>query len=1455
MSTTVDQRVVEMQFDNKQFEADVSTTMSTLDKLKQSLNLSGASKGLEDVSSAAKNCDVSVLGGAVETVKAKFSALEVMGVTALANITNSAVNAGKRIVSALTIDPVRMGFSEYETQMNAVQTILANTESKGKTLEDVNGALDELNAYADKTIYNFTEMTRNIGTFTAAGVDLDTSVSAIKGIANLAAVSGSTSQQASTAMYQLSQAMASGTVKLMDWNSVVNAGMGGQVFQDSLKETAKAHGIAIDDIIKKQGSFRESLSEGWLTTEILTETLSKFTGDLTEDQLKSMGYTEEQIEGILKMGKTANDAATKVKTFSQLFDTLKEAAQSGWAQTWEIIVGDFEEAKAFLTEVSDTIGGIIGKSAEARNELLENWKTLGGRDDLIESLRNVFEGVSSIVKPIKEAFREIFPPTTAEQLKGFTEGLKNLTAKLKLSDGVSDKLKRTFKGLFAIVDIMVQVFSAAFNAVKSLFGGVGELGDGVFGVTASFGDWLVNISEMIRNSGILNKVFKGIADVIKAIIKVGSNLFGFLKDNFVAPGLEALRNLLHKVGDGMSLVGEAAKKMKEVVMTAVEAIGNVFEKCSLFKLMEGIWKAIKLIGTGLAKAFSALTTGLTNSISQNGFGGFFELITSLITGGILVKVINFLKNLKEPLEEMKGLLSGFVGGITDVLDGIKGCLEGYQEKLKSEVLQKIATAIGILAAAILVLSLIDADRLGTAIGAITALFTELIAATALLGHMKSIKGVMSITTAMTALSTALLILAVAMKIMSTMSWSELGVGLIGISVGLGLLVGAVNLLPTDKVKNAAKAIKTMSTALLILAVAMKIMSTMSWEEMGVGLITTAVSLGLLVGAVNLLPTEKVKSAAGAIKTMSTALLILSLALKIMGTMSWSEVGVGLVTMAGGLALMVGALWLIPKDIGLKTIGLLTLATSLVIMAAALKIMGSMTWEEMAIGLVALGGALLILAVALNSMMTALPGAAALLVATAALAVLTPVLIILGSLSWETIIKGLVTIAGAFTIIGVAGLLLLPIVPAILALAGAIMMIGVGTLAAGTGLIAFGAGLSAIAIGFTAIVASLSAVVTGIIAVVSAVITGVLKGIADGIVAFCNVIIAGAPAICEAAVVVITSLCTALIATIPTIINTVHVLLTELLNFIVAFVPELVDAGIKLIVGVLNGIASQIDKVIAAGVNVIMSFLEGIAEEIPAVVDKGMEIMTEFCNSMAEAISTNTPLLLESVNTMMEAVFEAIGLFIADIPRLGLAIIKGLGKGLIQGISGLLSDIGEVCSSIWDGITGFFGIHSPSRLATEAGMYIDEGLAVGLKEYANVAGDAATNVGEKTMDSLSGALSHVSDAINGDMDIQPTIRPVLDLTDVESGASGINGLLNSGAYVEALANVGAISSMRSNQNGGNSDIVSAIKKLSKDISGIKTETNIINGVTYDDGSNINGAVKSIVRAARLERRTN
>jgi tape measure domain-containing protein len=412
MSKVVDSRVVEMRFDNAQFERNVKTTMSTLDKLKEKLKFSGASKGLDDIEKSAKQVDMSGLGRGVDTIKMKFSAMEIIAMTALSNITTTAMQVGKSIADALTIDPIKDGFTEYETQMNAVQTILANTQKEGTTVKDVNKALGELNTYADKTIYNFTEMTRNIGTFTAAGVKLDASVSAIKGIANLAAVSGSTSQQASTAMYQLSQALAAGKVQLMDWNSVVNAGMGGQVFQDALIRTSEHLGTGAKEYIEATGSFRNSLEKGWLTTDVLTQTLDQFaTAADTQEEYNAavkkfvdQGYTQEQAKEMADMAKTAGNAATKVKTFTQLIDTLKEALGSGWTKTWQLIIGDFEDAKEIWTKVSDVLSNLINKSSDARNKLVK--KVMDNPySGLLKSINEVTDKASGLQEIVNNVIR------------------------------------------------------------------------------------------------------------------------------------------------------------------------------------------------------------------------------------------------------------------------------------------------------------------------------------------------------------------------------------------------------------------------------------------------------------------------------------------------------------------------------------------------------------------------------------------------------------------------------------------------------------------------------------------------------------------------------------------------------------------------------------------------------------------------------------------------------------------------------------------------------------------------------------------------------------------------------------------------------------------------------------------------------------------------------------------
>lgn len=1467
MSTTIDERVVEMRFDNKQFESNVQTSLSTLDRLKKSLNLSGAAKGFDEIDSASKKVNMNGLANAVESVRLKFSALEVMAVTALANITNSALNAGKRIVSALTIDPIKTGFQEYETQIGAVQTILANTQHEGTNLQQVNRALDELNTYADKTIYNFTEMTRNIGTFTAAGVNLQTSVDSIKGIANLAAVSGSTSQQASTAMYQLSQALAAGKVSLMDWNSVVNAGMGGKVFQDALVRTSELLGTGAKNAINMYGSFRESLTKGeWLTTEVLTETLKQFAGAYSEADLIQQGFSESQAKEIAQMAKTAEEAATKVKTFTQLWDTLKESAQSGWTATWEILIGDFEEAKDLLSEVSETIGNVIGEAAQARNDLLSGglssgWKQLlnqgiadeagyiesiqevarksgdafdkmvadsdnfsdalkkglqegvissdtlsdaihnlrdkmtgmsqeerkaagytsemveqiekldeglkngsvsmdeftekilkpSGRENLIQSIWNAAKGLMSVIAPIKEAFRDIFPPMTSEQLYAFTEALRNLTERMKLSETTSENLKRTFKGLFAVLDIIKQAVTAVFNAVGSLLGGVGDLGAGILGVTGTFGDWLVKLDEFIKQGDVFNKVLGTIVSVIKTVATAIRDFVKVVAEKIAFPGFELLHSLLERLHARMSQIGDAAGGMKSSVSSAFEAMGNALANCQFMQLLQAIWDAVKAIAGGIADAMGKVGSSLIDSIGNADFSGVIDLLNGISFGAIAVGITKFVGAIKEQLDSIGSIKESFIG----ILDSVRGCFEAYQSQLQAGTLLKIASAIAILVASLVALSLIDSAKLSAALGAITVLFADLMASMAIFNKISGMaSGVIRSTTAMLAISTSVLILASALKKLGDLDAKQLATGLTGVAgltatmivaakslgkggptiikgasqmvifaaaikvlasscedlsaldweglakglVGVGVLLAEVSLF-MNTAKFSGQSVTT-ATGIVILSGAIKILASacedfaqMNWGEIGRGLTSIGIVLAEIVAFTRLTGNaQHVIATSAALIGIGAAMKILAAAVKDFSAMNWSELAVGLVGMAGALATVTIAVNFMPKNMIAIGTGLIAVSTALLIMASALENMGGMEWNEIAKGLVALGGSLGIMAVGLRAMTGTLSGSAAMLVAASALAILTPVLSILGAMSWTAIVKGLVSLAGAFTVIGVAGAVLTPLVPTILGLSGAMALIGVAVLGLGAGLLAAGTGLSAIAVGFTALAAAGTAGATAVVASLTVIITGIadlipaiVAKIGEAIVEFCKVIANSAGEIGNAVKEVVLTLVDVLIECVPAIADGALKLIAGVLEALVQYTPQIVDSLFQFLIGVLEGIARNLPGLIQAAIDVLMAFFAGIVDAL-----KGIDTATLLQGIVGIGLLAAIMAALSAVAALVPGAMVGVlgmGLVIAEL-ALVLAAVGALAQ--IPGLQWLINEGGNLLQGVGTAIGKFIG---------------------------------------------------------------------------------------------------------------------------------------------------------------------
>ena len=559
----VEERVVSLKFKAEQFLSGIKSSLDGLRQLDAGLNKNIATDGLQRIGQAVKSIDLESLGVSAENVGTKFSIMANAASVAIGNLASNVIEKAASAVKSFTLDPIIDGFKEYELQLNSTQTILANTASKGENLQTVTAALDELNKYADDTIYNFSEMTANIGRFTAAGVGLKDSVSAIKGMSNLAAVMGADSNQAAHAMQQLSQALATGTVRLQDWMSIENASMGGEAFQEALKRTAATYGTNVDALIAKNGSFRESLKEGWLTSQIMIETLSQLTGDLSDEQLRSLGYTDEQIVSIQQYAAMAKSAATEYKTFSQVVGGVQEALGSGWASFWRQIVGDLDQAKALWTTVGNAITKPIDAFFGSLSAVTSEFVNLGGRAAILNTIGNLFKMIAIPLGSVVKGFRDAFSGSPARALATFAKLLEKVTSVFVLSDTAAQKLRETFAGLFSILHIATIPFTQLFKFVSWVgdklltLAGIASGGatTGFFSLTAAI---MKPFSALNKFLSALDPVGKAI-DFLNPKLKVASdwisgkfgNAFTAAKTN-ILKFKDAIGEKIHERLDAMS---------------------------------------------------------------------------------------------------------------------------------------------------------------------------------------------------------------------------------------------------------------------------------------------------------------------------------------------------------------------------------------------------------------------------------------------------------------------------------------------------------------------------------------------------------------------------------------------------------------------------------------------------------------------------------------------------------------------------------------------------------------------------------------------------------------------------------------------------------------------------------------------------------------------------------------
>lgn len=1344
----IDERIVAMRFNNSQFQSGIKTTMDSLADLKKGLNLDASKKSLEGLDEAGKKFSLSSIANGVDTVVSKFSALSIIGITALTNIANKAINAGETLVKSLTIDPIKAGLDEYELKMGSIQTILSNTSKAGTTLDQVTASLDSLNTYADKTIYNFGDMTRNIGLFTNAGIGIEDATTMIKGFSNEAAASGTNSAGAAGAAYQLSQALSAGTIRLMDWKSLTNVGMGNKNMQSGIIEIADAMGEFEGSTITANDAaedFNGSLEKNWLSADVMQNYLKIQAGELSDEQMKALGLTGEQIEAFKKQATIAEEAATKVRTWTQLVGTLQEGVGSGWSQTFDLLIGDFDQATDLWTNVNDALGPMIAASGDARNALLSSWVDLGGRDVLIEGISNAFHALMDIIKPIKEAFREIFPPMTADTLFRITQKFTEFTAKLKPGTELLDNLKSIFKGVFSIISLGMLVVEQIFFIFKKLFENIFSGTGDVLSFGAKIGDFFTNLNAAAHESDSFFGFFHKIGDALVVPIDLFKVLIGYVQDLFgkdsAVEGQTNVEDALERVRQRVEPLG----KLLEWVKKAWTKLGDV---------MGEVWDFFAPIAQGMIDYFNELGTEISASMGDIDFSAVLDMISVGLLGGIALMIKKFLSGGIEVPGE------GLMSSITGIFDGLTGTMSAMQTQLKAGTLMKIASAIALLTVSVVALSFIDSNKLASALTALTVMFMQLFGTMAIFERISQSSGFAKmplIAAAMILLSTAILILTIAVRNLSGLDWEELAKGLSGVAVLLGLISASAKLLQgnTAGLVSAGIGMIAIGIALKVLVSAVKDFAEMSWADMAKGLTGVAAALTSLTLFSKFADLGKVGiSSSAGIVLLAAALKIIASALKDFADMSWEEMGQGVTGMAASLLIIAGAMQLMPKNMLVTAVSLTIVAAALLILAQVLQSMATMSWEELGKGLTALAASLLIIAGAMMLMTGALPGAAALLIISAALAIFVPVLQSLATMSWAEIGMGMAALAAMFLVVGLAALVLAPVIPAMLGLGVAITLLGIGTLAAGAGVLLFATGITALAVagaaGTTALVAMVGAIL-GLIPVA-------LEALALGIVAFAKIIGESGPVFLTAMVVLITTLLTAISIVAPQIISTLVNLITTLLQALVNNVPKFLVMGLQLVKGLLDGIASNIGGIVASALNIITQFLNGIAAGIPGIIEAGVNLVVTFIESLADSIRNNS-------DRMSTAAVD-----LAD------AIIDGITGGIKKGASRALNAVKDMAKGLLDGAKNLLGINSPSKEFFKVGGWSAEGLGLGIDKNADEAVQAGRNMGEDTLDMLKKTMSRIGDAVSMDMDMTPTIRPVLDLSDVKKGSNLINGML-------------------------------------------------------------------------------
>lgn len=1298
MSKQIDERVVSMQFDNARFERNVAESMNTLDKLKEKLNLKGASKGFDDIQAAANRVDVQGLSSSIDSVHAKFSALQVVGVTALANITNSAVNAAKRISSALLGSIISGGKARATNLENAhfqLQGLLKDEAQVSAVMKNVSDSVDG-------TAYSLDSAATVASQLAASGLRAgDKMFKSLRAVAGVAAMTNSSYDDIGRIFTQV-------------------AGQGRLMGQDLLSLSSRGMNAAATlgkYLNKSEAEVRDMVSKGKISFEIFSAAMDDAFGEHAKKANETFSGALSNIRAALaRIGALFYSPLIEQNgALVQFFNTIRQKANDVKKQTEPV-----------AKEVTDRIIKMVNtiNSYASKINIADHFKIF---INLMTSAKNVFNGFLSVLKPIGKAFSETFSAIKTDKLIEFTNKLVNLTSKLTISASTSEKLKNTFKGLFSVVQLGWTLIKAVASGLIKIIGKLSQsfssVNSGILTATGSIGNWIAKVSKSINESNIFVKAINAIANALTKVIDKINEFNKKVKTKIKSKGFETFLDLLRKLQNGLKVIGSTVGK----VFAAIgKSIGNAFKSGNIKSLLD-------LVNTGLFtsiiiglkewvysfKRFSTQGSMMVATIKKllNTVRLSLEVWQKVLKADVIKKIAISIGILAASLWVLSGIdperLGSALTAITVLFINLMGAMKSF-DKLgtnlkgvgKASVLMiSMSVSILILASAVKKLSGTDWPGLAKGILGVVGLLGALTAAVIALSkftqnsskifnagkggllNAKTKTNFIQIGLAMIAMATAIKILSSACKDLSGMNWDELGRGITGI-IGL-MSVMTISMIALSKFAGISQKLEitskglfssknknqmvsiglamiAMAAAMKILASAAKDFSAISWEGLGKAGAAIGSILALVAGFNKL--SESVKS--GSIKN-AISLVILCSAMEIFANvcskfskMTWPDLGKAGAAIAGILVLTSGFALVsqYAGNMGKSVICLTVMAIAMEIFANVCNKFASMDWTSLAKAGAAIGG-ILLLAEGF-SLLSSIPGnnmaasAASLLLMAMALKVLTPVITKLGAMSWSEIIKGLVSLAAAFAIIGIAGAALQPVLPAILGLSGAIALLGIGCLTAGIGISAFAAGLLTLstltAASATAIVTALNIIIVGTLEI----IPNMVKALTDAVVALCQVFIQSIPAISEAISVLLVELAKVLVECAPVLADGALKMLVSVLESLVNYTPQLVNGLVDLLIALIDALGARLPDITSSLVNFLVILFNAIGENIEPLINAWVQLFGKIFEGIATALGPIIKNILAPILKVLGDIFVDVVAVIAPyIPTICDAVTK------------------------------------------------------------------------------------------------------------------------------------------------------------------------------------------------------